>query len=215
MGDSTPQRGGRAKRLYALTPAAVSALKAAQRDFVKLWTGSRVLGMWLLAAALGGVSLHAQSTPPTAGSPVAATLSGTWLNIDDANATDMTTAASLPNALLAIVHVGDRFDLTRSWSNAPIKESHVCDGRVNVNGYSSTVERTTCRWDPATRTLIVEGTIGRADGTTVGTMRYRYALDAEGRLAVERSRNITTPPIDSRPLTHRYRRVADAKGTSR
>jgi DNA-binding PadR family transcriptional regulator len=43
MGDPTPQRGGRAKRLYALTPAAVRSLKSAQRDFVRLWAGSRVL----------------------------------------------------------------------------------------------------------------------------------------------------------------------------
>jgi PadR family transcriptional regulator, regulatory protein PadR len=42
MGDPTPQRGGRAKRTYALTPLAIRSLKAAQRDFVRLWAGSRI-----------------------------------------------------------------------------------------------------------------------------------------------------------------------------
>jgi PadR family transcriptional regulator, regulatory protein PadR len=36
LGEPTPERGGRAKRLYTLTPAAVRSLRAAQRDFVRL-----------------------------------------------------------------------------------------------------------------------------------------------------------------------------------
>ncbi|HET9369441.1 MAG TPA: PadR family transcriptional regulator [Vicinamibacterales bacterium] len=209
LGDPTPQRGGRAKRLYALTPRAVRALKAARRDFVRLWDGSRVLGSLLLAAAICVGGVRAQSPPPT--------LSGTWLNLDDRNAVDVKTAAALPNALLTIVHDSDRFALTRSWSNGPIKESHVCDGRENANGYSIVVERTRCRWDAAARSLVIEGTIGREDGTVTGTMKYRYALDDEGRLVVERTRivhalaEVANAP---RSYTQRYRRVAESeKGT--
>jgi PadR family transcriptional regulator, regulatory protein PadR len=210
MGDPTPQRGGRAKRLYTLTPHAVRALKAAQRDFVKLWSGSRVLGSLVLAAALGAASLSAQV--PQTPVPTPPSLSGTWLNVDDPNATDAKVAASLPNALLTITHAGDRFGLTRSWSNAPIKESHVCDGRVNANGYSTVVERTSCVWDAAARALTIEGTIGRDDGTVAGRMKYRYVLENDGRLAVERHRAIAitgmaTPP---RTYTHHYRRVNTA-----
>jgi hypothetical protein len=196
--------------LYTLTPHAVRALKAAQRDFVKLWAGSRVLGSLLLAAALCAASLQAQTPPsPQTPAPTPSSLSGTWLNVDDPNATDAKTAASLPNALLTITHAGDRFDLTRSWSNAPIKESHVCDGRVNANGYSTTVERTSCVWDAATRALTIEGTIGHEDGTVAGRMKYRYVLEHDGRLAVERHREISIPGMTTPPrtYTHHYRRV--------
>jgi DNA-binding PadR family transcriptional regulator len=40
LGDPTPQRGGRAKRHYTLTPRAIRSLKMAQRDFARLWSGS-------------------------------------------------------------------------------------------------------------------------------------------------------------------------------
>jgi hypothetical protein len=117
--------------------------------------------------------------------------------------------------LLTIVHAGDRFELTRSWSKAPIKETHVCDGRQNANGYSIVVERTTCRWNAEARVLLIEGTIGREDGTVTGTMRYRYALDGEGRMVVERTRVVTGVVNASPSMTHRYRRVTDAEKAGR
>jgi PadR family transcriptional regulator, regulatory protein PadR len=199
MGDATPQRGGRAKRLYALTPLAVRSLKTAQQNFVRLWAGSRVLMCLFLVAAAASTALHAQSRP---------NLTGVWINLSDPNATDEKTASNLPNALLTIKHDGSRFDLTRSWSNAPIVESHVCDGRTNKNGYSIVVERTTCRWDTTQGgTLIIEGTIGREDGEVVGTLKQRYWLDDKGVMQVERMRNVTGVTPAPRTYTQQYRKL--------
>jgi DNA-binding PadR family transcriptional regulator len=39
LADSTPERGGRAKRYYALRPRAVEALKENRRALVALWRG--------------------------------------------------------------------------------------------------------------------------------------------------------------------------------
>jgi PadR family transcriptional regulator PadR len=39
FGDPTPERGGRAKRYYALRPRAVEALKESRRALVSLWRG--------------------------------------------------------------------------------------------------------------------------------------------------------------------------------
>ena len=39
LGDPTPERGGRAKRFYALRPRAVAALKDNRRALVSLWKG--------------------------------------------------------------------------------------------------------------------------------------------------------------------------------
>jgi DNA-binding PadR family transcriptional regulator len=39
FGDPTPERGGRAKRYYALRPRAVDALKEGRRALVALWRG--------------------------------------------------------------------------------------------------------------------------------------------------------------------------------
>jgi len=39
FGDPTPERGGRAKRYYALRPRAVEALKESRRALVALWRG--------------------------------------------------------------------------------------------------------------------------------------------------------------------------------
>jgi DNA-binding PadR family transcriptional regulator len=39
FGDPTPERGGRAKRYYALRPRAVAALRDSRRALVSLWTG--------------------------------------------------------------------------------------------------------------------------------------------------------------------------------
>ena len=39
LGDPTPERGGRAKRYYALRPRAIDALKAGRRALVSLWSG--------------------------------------------------------------------------------------------------------------------------------------------------------------------------------
>jgi PadR family transcriptional regulator, regulatory protein PadR len=39
LADSTPERGGRSKRFYALRPLAVNALKENRRAFVALWRG--------------------------------------------------------------------------------------------------------------------------------------------------------------------------------
>jgi hypothetical protein len=161
-----------------------------------------LLGVVLPVLLAGFTTLSAQTRP---------NLTGTWLNLSDPNATDVKTASNLPNALLTIVHAGDRFDLERSWSNAPIKEAHVCNGQENKNGYSSVVERTTCRWDAAGGgTLIIEGTIGRADGEVVGRLRQTYRLDADGVLLVERMREITAGPVTPtgpRTYTQRYRKV--------
>jgi PadR family transcriptional regulator len=44
LADPTPERGGRAKRYYALRPRAVDALKESRRALVALWRGlERVL----------------------------------------------------------------------------------------------------------------------------------------------------------------------------
>ena len=39
LGDPTPERGGRAKRYYALRPRAVEALRETRRALVALWRG--------------------------------------------------------------------------------------------------------------------------------------------------------------------------------
>ena len=39
LADPTPERGGRAKRFYALRPVAVSALKENRRTLLVLWRG--------------------------------------------------------------------------------------------------------------------------------------------------------------------------------
>ena len=39
IGDPTPERGGRAKRYFEVTPAGVRAVKSTQRALVSLWTG--------------------------------------------------------------------------------------------------------------------------------------------------------------------------------
>jgi PadR family transcriptional regulator PadR len=39
LGDPTPERGGRAKRYYALRPRAVDALRECRRQLVALWRG--------------------------------------------------------------------------------------------------------------------------------------------------------------------------------
>lgn len=204
MGESTPERGGRAKRLYTLTPAAVRALRAAQRDFVRLWQGSRVL---VLASLLfwGSATVAAQK-PPASTMP---NLSGTWISISDANATDVATAARLPYALLKIAHDGARLDIERSWTNAPITARFVCDGaRENRNGYSTVVERTTCRWDPADGgQFVIEGTLGSPDGEIAGRMRERYRLDTDGTLRVERTREAFVLKAEPRTTTARYRKV--------
>jgi PadR family transcriptional regulator, regulatory protein PadR len=45
LADPTPERGGRAKRYYALRPRAVEALKESRRALVALWRGlDHVLG---------------------------------------------------------------------------------------------------------------------------------------------------------------------------
>jgi PadR family transcriptional regulator PadR len=209
MGDPTPERGGRAKRLYTLTPVAVRSLRAARRDFVRLWEGSRVLLLMASVLLAGPVAVRAQTA---AASSVPANFSGTWLSVSDPNATDVATASKLPNALLTITHDGARFDLQRSWSNAPITAKFICDGKhPNVNGYSIVVERTTCRWDSEDGgTLVIEGSIGRADGEATGKMRERYRLDKDGVLHVERSREVFSLNRPPTVTTGRYRKVAAA-----
>src|SRR3954468_386656 len=39
MGDPTPERGGRAKRFFTVTPAGLRAVKEAQRAFATMWKG--------------------------------------------------------------------------------------------------------------------------------------------------------------------------------
>ena len=39
MGGATPERGGRAKRLYAVTAAGISALRLSKETLVGLWAG--------------------------------------------------------------------------------------------------------------------------------------------------------------------------------
>ena len=39
FGDPTPERGGRAKRYYALRPRAIEALRDSRRALVSLWRG--------------------------------------------------------------------------------------------------------------------------------------------------------------------------------
>jgi len=39
VGDPTPERGGRAKRFFQVTPRGVKAVKDTQRALVALWTG--------------------------------------------------------------------------------------------------------------------------------------------------------------------------------
>lgn len=225
MGDPTPQRGGRAKRLYRLTPLAVRTLRTAQRDFVRLWAGSRVLGA-LLFVLLAGATGHAAAARQAADAPVfdRPDLTGTWLSLSDPNAVDIATASTLPNALLTIRHErradGDRIHLERSWSAAPIAATFVCDGRENTNGYSLVVERTTCQWEgPGHGTLVIAGTIGRQEpGPPRGALTQRYRVDEDGILVVERTRELfsqqVTPP-GPRTTTQRYRKVTPAPGEKR
>jgi PadR family transcriptional regulator PadR len=44
MGAPTPERGGRAKRYFRVTPAGLRAVRRAQRAFTRLWTGIPQLG---------------------------------------------------------------------------------------------------------------------------------------------------------------------------
>jgi DNA-binding PadR family transcriptional regulator len=39
LGDPTPQRGGRAKKIFEVTPAGLRAVRRTRRAFVALWTG--------------------------------------------------------------------------------------------------------------------------------------------------------------------------------
>src|SRR5579872_4203177 len=39
MGDPTPERGGRAKRYFKITPQGLREIRAARRALVKLWDG--------------------------------------------------------------------------------------------------------------------------------------------------------------------------------
>jgi DNA-binding PadR family transcriptional regulator len=39
LGDPTPERGGRAKKLFTVTPSGVRAVRRTQRAFVALWKG--------------------------------------------------------------------------------------------------------------------------------------------------------------------------------
>ena len=39
IGDPTPERGGRAKRFFRVTPAGVKAVRQTQRALTRLWTG--------------------------------------------------------------------------------------------------------------------------------------------------------------------------------
>jgi len=39
LGDPTPQRGGRAKRFYQVTPRGMAVLRAARRAYLTLWKG--------------------------------------------------------------------------------------------------------------------------------------------------------------------------------
>jgi PadR family transcriptional regulator len=39
LGDPTPERGGRAKRLFRVTSTGLRAIRRTQRAFVALWTG--------------------------------------------------------------------------------------------------------------------------------------------------------------------------------
>jgi len=39
LGETTPQRGGRAKKLFSVTPAGVRAIRRTRRAFVALWKG--------------------------------------------------------------------------------------------------------------------------------------------------------------------------------
>jgi PadR family transcriptional regulator, regulatory protein PadR len=39
VGDPTPERGGRAKRFFRVTPAGLQAVRQTQRSLVALWTG--------------------------------------------------------------------------------------------------------------------------------------------------------------------------------
>lgn len=41
-GGATPDRGGRAKRFYAMRPAAVTALEASRRALDRMWAGLRL-----------------------------------------------------------------------------------------------------------------------------------------------------------------------------
>lgn len=41
-GDPTPQRGGRAKRFYDITPAGITALEHSRDDLARMWRGLRV-----------------------------------------------------------------------------------------------------------------------------------------------------------------------------
>jgi PadR family transcriptional regulator len=39
LGESTPERGGRAKKLFSITPAGLRAVRRTQRAFMALWRG--------------------------------------------------------------------------------------------------------------------------------------------------------------------------------
>ena len=39
LGEPTPERGGRAKKLFSVTPTGVRAIRRTQRAFVALWKG--------------------------------------------------------------------------------------------------------------------------------------------------------------------------------
>ena len=44
LGEPTPERGGRAKRYFRVTPAGVQALKTTRTALTKLWSGIPLLG---------------------------------------------------------------------------------------------------------------------------------------------------------------------------
>jgi PadR family transcriptional regulator PadR len=44
LGDPTPERGGRAKRYFRVTPAGIQALKTTRKALTSLWSGIPLLG---------------------------------------------------------------------------------------------------------------------------------------------------------------------------
>jgi DNA-binding PadR family transcriptional regulator len=43
LGDPLPERGGRARRFYRVTPHALSLLKASRQSYLRLWNGLEAL----------------------------------------------------------------------------------------------------------------------------------------------------------------------------
>ena len=127
LADPTPERGGRAKRYYALRPRAVDALKESRRALVALWRGlEAALGWHEPSACRASSRLFARLVPADLREPIAGDLHEEYLR--DARARRPAARGRL--ALVAVAAAGGR----RSGGSAPHTADRCRQSRDELRG---------------------------------------------------------------------------------